>query len=396
MADSAVSATPWSRLPAELVTALRPRLATIAHAVADEVTGTLFAGVTNNKVAADVDRGVRVALERFLDLVGTSQSALPDPVRETFVELGAAEAREDRTPETLHSALRIAARVMLRTMADALAEVRPLDTEDLIDLSDAITAYVDELAGASTDGFTLQLQEQAGERDRRRRMLAELLLRGNASERAVTAAADAIGWRRIDEIVPVILPPEQTRRAQFHFREDAVVIEREHDSVLMLRAGRLASRAQLDRALRASGAVVGPTVDWSQVPAAVRLAELTGQLTAHHNGDSTDPIFVDDHLASLALQGEHGAFAVLSQRRLAAFADLRQTTRERLLETLHSWLRHWGSRTEVAAELHIHPQTVSYRIRQLRDLLGDDLDDSTARFELLLALADRAAAPPVS
>jgi DNA-binding PucR family transcriptional regulator len=42
----------------------------------------------------------------------------------------------------------------------------------------------------------------------------------------------------------------------------------------------------------------------------------------------------------------------------------------------------------VAAELYIHPQTVSYRLKRLRELLGDDLDDPTARFELLLALAN--------
>ena len=32
------------------------------------------------------------------------------------------------------------------------------------------------------------------------------------------------------------------------------------------------------------------------------------------------------------------------------------------------------------------PQTVSYRLNRLRQLLGDDLDDPTARFELLLVL----------
>lgn len=388
MAEVVVSPTPWRRLPEELVPALHPRLEAIAHTVANEVTASLFAGVTSGKVARDIDHGVRVALGRFLELAGTDEPALPDSVRETFVELGAAEAREDRTPETLHSALRIAARVMLRTMADALAVVRPLDTEDLIDLSDAITAYVDELAAASTDGFTLQLREQAGESDRRRRQLAELLLRGGATERAVLAAADAAGWRRIDDLIPIILPPDQTRRAQFHYRDDAVVLERENDSVLILRRGSPASREHLAEALRGRGGVVGPAVGWARIPQAVRLAELTARLVA--GTGQAYPVFVEDHLATLALRGEHGAFAVLSQRRLASFAGLRETTRDRLLDTLHSWLRHWGSRTEVAADLGIHPQTVSYRIRQLRDLLGDDLDDAAARFELLLALTDRA------
>ena len=78
---------------------------------------------------------------------------------------------------------------------------------------------------------------------------------------------------------------------------------------------------------------------------------------------------------------------MLAARRLAPLSALRSAPRQRLLETLNSWLRHWGSRADVAAELYIHPQTVSYRLKRLRELLGDDLDDPTARFELLLALA---------
>ena len=62
--------------------------------------------------------------------------------------------------------------------------------------------------------------------------------------------------------------------------------------------------------------------------------------------------------------------------------------------TLESWLRHWGSRTAVAAELFIHPQTVGYRLKRLRELLGDGLDDPAARFELLLILAFRNQATP--
>ena len=39
-----------------------------------------------------------------------------------------------------------------------------------------------------------------------------------------------------------------------------------------------------------------------------------------------------------------------------------------------------------AAELGVHPQTVRYRLRQLRELFGTRLEDPDARFELSLAL----------
>jgi DNA-binding PucR family transcriptional regulator len=40
----------------------------------------------------------------------------------------------------------------------------------------------------------------------------------------------------------------------------------------------------------------------------------------------------------------------------------------------------------VAAQLHVHPQTVRYRMARLRELFGDRLDDAEARFELQVAL----------
>jgi hypothetical protein len=373
--------TPWQRLPADLATAMRPRLPATVQAVTAAVTeaSPVFATIEDAKFRRDVRTAVQVAVERFLDLVGTDEPALPPRFREVFVSLGAAEAREDRGPEALLAALRTSSRLLLRMACEALAQTRPVGADELIDLSDAISAYVDELAAASTDGFALQVREQAGEGDRRRRRLAELLLRGGAPDSVARSAASAVGWRELDAVVPVLLPLAQARDARFRYGGEGVVMERGHDAVLLLQAGPRATRTALAAALGGRGAVVGPALGWAQVPEAVRLAELV--LGFNH----PDPVFVDDHLATLALRGEAGALAVLSARRLAPLAPLRDS----LLATLHSWLRHWGSRAEVSAELFVHPQTVSYRLSRIRELLGEDLDNPTTRFELLLVLSAR-------
>jgi DNA-binding PucR family transcriptional regulator len=61
--------------------------------------------------------------------------------------------------------------------------------------------------------------------------------------------------------------------------------------------------------------------------------------------------------------------------------------RARLLrETLAAWLEHPGRPREIARVLHLHHQTVRYRIARLRERFGDALDDPDARFELALAL----------
>ncbi|GLY08444.1 MULTISPECIES: PucR family transcriptional regulator [Actinoplanes] len=382
---------PWQRLTPDLADAMRPRLPAAVRAIADAV-GETAPEAAGAKYERDVRTAVRVALERFVDLAGTAEPALPPPIREVFVALGAAEARDNRGPETLLGSLRTAARLLLRTASHALAELRPVTVDELIDLSDATSAFVDELAAACTDGLARQLREQAGEGERRRRQVADLLLRGGAPPDVAREAAAGIGWPGLDTVVPVLLPPDQARDARFRFGADGVVAERAGDAVLLLRSGPRAERAALTEALTGRDAVVGPALGWVEVPEAVRLAERAAELV----GTGAAPVFVDDHFAALALRGEPGAMAVLSARRLAPLAGLRPGQREPLLVTLESWLRNWGSRTAVAAELFVHPQTVSYRLNRLRDAFGDDLDDPAARFELLLVLAfsrPRPAAP---
>jgi DNA-binding PucR family transcriptional regulator len=104
------------------------------------------------------------------------------------------------------------------------------------------------------------------------------------------------------------------------------------------------------------------------------------------------PVDSEDHLAELIVSADHEALDDLRARALAPLGGLRPATRERLEETLRSWLLHQGRRDEVAAELHVHAQTVRYRMGQLRELYGDRLDDPRTVLDLVLALATPPAA----
>ncbi|MBK6441082.1 MAG: helix-turn-helix domain-containing protein [Actinomycetales bacterium] len=95
----------------------------------------------------------------------------------------------------------------------------------------------------------------------------------------------------------------------------------------------------------------------------------------------------DDHLAELLLGADPEALADLRVRALAPLASVRPTVRVRLEETLRSWLLHHGRRELIAGHLFVHPQTVRYRMGQLRELFGDRLDDPEEILRLTLALA---------
>ena len=99
------------------------------------------------------------------------------------------------------------------------------------------------------------------------------------------------------------------------------------------------------------------------------------------------PVDTEQHLADLVLTADPDALADLRARVLAPLAELAPGTRDRLAETLLSWLLHQGRRDAVAAELHVHAQTVRYRMGQVRELYGDRLSDPAVVRELVIALS---------
>jgi DNA-binding PucR family transcriptional regulator len=185
----------------------------------------------------------------------------------------------------------------------------------------------------------------------------------------------------------VTLPLDRAAGLRLRLGPGTLVIERETDAVVLVPARKSKSaRADLEKALRGRGASVGPAGSWEKVRESLRLAVLAASVLPLRDGPADPPIWADEHLAAVILGAEPSAITELANRRLAPLEALRPAQRERLAETLLSWLRHWGQRAPVAAELSIHPQTVGYRAAQLRELFGDALEDPAARFELQLAL----------
>ena len=88
------------------------------------------------------------------------------------------------------------------------------------------------------------------------------------------------------------------------------------------------------------------------------------------------------------MHDDPGLLAEHSARELAPLAEETELSHERLLATLRAWIDHPGRPTEVARAVHVHPQTARYRLRRLRELLGE-IDDPERRFALALALRGR-------
>ncbi|MEA2171031.1 MAG: hypothetical protein QOF76_4331, partial [Solirubrobacteraceae bacterium] len=327
-------------------------------------------------------------------------------VRETYVNLGRGEFHAGRSLENLLAAYRVGARVTWRRFVEA-GTAGGITAEELFAVGEQIFAYIDTLSSESAEGYAREQRAEAGERRRSRARLVELLAAG-ADDETVRGAATAAGWELPREVaalavdalrigVPggpsdVIAGVEDVAEAAERLGRDIGpgVVATSRDGIAVLLVGdpeAPARRRLIRRAVGPRRAVLGPTVPLPRADHSLRRALETLRLTAAPG--LTDAA---EHLPALMLGADLGLAAELAAHRLAPLDALAPGAATRLAVTLRAWLDRPGQVQAIAAEIGVHPQTVRYRVRQLRDLFGDRLDDPDARFELSLALRARALA----
>jgi len=380
-------------LDPQVVSALRARLPTVAEqtvaAVTAEVPG--YAGALTGQMGANIEQAVQTALGAFLHLAEQARESDPStplqPAMDGAYALGRGEARSGRTMDALLAAYRVGARVSWRELSTTAVE-RGLPARTLAQFAELVFAYIDQLSAASVAGHTDELETSGRVRQRYLDRLGQELLTGAPAE-ALLAAAERADWTPPDTLTAVLLPSVRVRGAlalldprTLAVSSDAGGDGQDAMAVLLVPDGGGAGRAHLLRLLQGRPAVVGPTRPWTQASASYRRA-----LRGLHLLQGDAPVDTDEHLAALVLTADPDALADLRARVLAPLSSLRPGTAERLAETLRSWLLHQGRREDVAAELVVHPQTVRYRMTQIRELYGDRLASPQGVLELTLGLA---------
>jgi hypothetical protein len=314
---------------------------------------------------------------------------LPELVTLLFTEVGAAQYREGRQLSDLLAAYRMAARVGWRHLG-RIATAAGAAAETLAALADEMFVLVDALTSATADGYVAEHAEQASSRERLREELADLLLADRASAGRVRELAARCGWRLPGTAALVLLDADDPAAPGTVRRLGPESLPVRWGSLLgaiVPDAGGPGQRERLAQALAGTGTVVGAAVPLDVLPRAARISETAVRLR-REGVLAGDPLFVDEHLDTIIVHRDRDLLAALRRRSLAPLDGCAAGARRRLEQTLASWLRHGGDRSSVAADLHIHPQTVRYRLKQLRALFGPALDDDPeTRLRLTLALA---------
>ncbi|MFF4805513.1 helix-turn-helix domain-containing protein [Streptomyces sp. NPDC001351] len=366
-------------LDEKTVTVLRAALKTTAdevvQAIIDEVPP--YTNALSGHMGATIRRAVRTALGHYLDLA--SGNATGGDASDAAYELGRGEVRDGRSMDALLSAYRVGARVAWRCLA-AGAVPAGLPAAEVAKFAELTFAYIDELSAASAAGHADELAARGRAHERQLEQLARDLLAG-ASPDVLLASAQRAGWQPPLSLTAVLLPAAQARPAHRTLDASTLVLDDLPDATGVLLVPD-ADRSRLLRQLSERTAVVGPARPWTRASASYARAARARSL-------SSDIRDTEDHLPELVLTADADAFADLRARALAPLRTLPDATARRLEETLREWLLHQGRRDEVAAALFVHPQTVRYRMTQLRELFPD-LASPHRVLELTLAVGLRA------
>ncbi|HTU97213.1 MAG TPA: helix-turn-helix domain-containing protein [Solirubrobacteraceae bacterium] len=382
-------------LPPETIAAVRGELGTLAEGIIEAVRAAspIYGEVFSSPEGMALRLGVEQAIRAFLDAVERGER----PARETdelWRMLGEAEYQAGRSLEDLRAAFRSGIRAAWRGAAD-VATRAGVSAPATISLAEAIFVYGDELATDVVEGYLRIQSDQAGERERRRRRLAAALLDPAGPDPDTVARAAELAHWPLPRAVAVVAVAGDDPAALARRLDLDVLIGSDGDGPWLVlpdpdAPGR---RVAVGRALTAQPAALGPTVAALDARDSLRWARLTLAVVGQR---AEGPLRAADHLPELILLADRRLAGLLTRDRLAPLTELAPGERDRLTETLAAWLAHQRHTPAIAEELHVHPQTVRYRVGKLRQLLGDLMETAEGRFELGLALriaAATAAAP---
>ncbi|WP_018656838.1 helix-turn-helix domain-containing protein [Actinomadura flavalba] len=380
-----VSDFPATAVPAVTAEPLLPHLAAAAEEMVREIQRLVpeYARPAESRYGRRMRWAVEETVRQFVAAIGQREVAW-DTVTGIFAEIGAYEARRGRSLDDVQTAIRVSGQVACRRF---IKDARRLDwpLSVLGQITESLFVFLERIAGAAASGYARAQGQLAGERERHRWRLRDVLVADPPpSVEAIGELAAAAGWVAPRTLAVVAARPAAGGRAPVL---PPAMLADWHADVPYLVVPDPAGQERLVATLLADvPAAIGPTVPVTRGAVSLRwaregLALLDGGAVA-----AEEPIRCLDHVPDLTASLGAELLEMASRARLAPLLDLPPARRESLLTTLLAYIENRDNAVATAERLMVHEQTVRYRVRRLEAVLGDVMYDPEHRIELLLLL----------
>ncbi|MFD0534679.1 helix-turn-helix domain-containing protein [Actinomadura luteofluorescens] len=374
-------------MPAELPDVLRQHLQAAVDEMEREIRDQVpeYASADGGEYARKVERTVSDTVAFFVDSVDHPTSD-PRRITELYMRLGEEEARHGRSLAALQNAMRVSSQVACRRFIKDAYRLG-WSRETLGQLTDSLFLLLARAADAAAQGYAREQGQLATERERRRDRLRDLLVaEPPPGHEAISELAVAARWELPKSIALVALPAGRRRGPDPAAR----------------RAGRLGGADPLPRGARPGGprpgpavaalrrlgtSALGPTVPIGQGAVSLRWARNALTLAERGLLPGDGPFRCADHIAALATLAADELVGATAEAALGPLLELPPARRQPLAETLLTYLQ-CGDNAVIAAErLHIHEQTVRYRLRRITELTGGRFTEPDGQLDLMLMLS---------
>ncbi|GGF37425.1 hypothetical protein GCM10011519_08700 [Marmoricola endophyticus] len=375
-------------LPGRMAYLMRPILPGLVSQITRSIQQRVaaYAGSASGRRRLVIEQAVGGATQLFVDILEGRAGSGPR-VEELFRRMGRGEAMEGNDLQSMRRALDIATR-------DAWAQLHRfalgngLSADQLGAFGDALFAFMDGLGDEVAAGYAAGTA--ALERDLQRgcdKLLDALLSRADRAE--IERLADAIRW----------VPPAEVIVCLAETTTSHVLPERvPRENGVLARLGRPVSLLVVDamngpealhqaRSWFCHGRVVNSwPVPLEEVPDALRWARRALELAELGVLEVGPVVDCDEHLPMLWIHSEPVLRRRLTQQALGPLLEETPHNRQVLAETLMAWLETHASAPALGERLDVHAQTVRYRMRKLRAMFGERLDDPDSALAIGLAL----------
>lgn len=375
--------------------ALRGHVSSIAQEAVQEIVREVpeYVRPDDLRYADVIELAVTYLIGQFVELINDA-SAPMEEILDFFYGVGYGEAAEGRSLDTMQKAIRLGARVAVRRLTEAADLADPdLPAEVYGGITGAIFPYLELIMSQAAKGHAHALAKSMDRPATARRKLADLLLSDSAPQDEVRDLARRAGWQVPRTVAVVALEPHD-RQAPGLPAEVLSGLHRPEPCLIVPDPEGPGRRQMLDSALRDRTAALGPTVAPAELGASQQWARQALELAQRGILPGGRLLAVTEHMPTLVILRQRDLVGRVGARRLKPLTKARPGQRRHLAETLLACLECGFNATLVATHLHLHPQTVRYRLRQLKDLFGDSMYDPSLRLELQMVLHAWLAAHP--
>lgn len=324
-----------------------------------------------------VDAVIRTAIDTFV----SNRGHVAQSVRQLAplaLQVGIREATESADHTRLEDAFKVANAAVQRGLPLVVGDMITRDA--LQHLRQDLVRYISQLYRIARNGYERTSKVVAMSQEERLTLLRAAIFNG-ATVVDIEQVAAVAGFNAKGRYWPLIAVHGELSESTRNLND--VLVSSDGSKALVPESREIRE----DAGAKATQVVYGPPTTLRGAHEAVVLASKAAALL--HNDVASDQrrvVPVDDLLSELLVRGNPLLTDLLVRKHLAVMEELPVRRRLELSEMLLLSLERGIPLNRVARDLGIASQTAHNRMKSLRQLLGDKLDDADQRLELIVAL----------